>query len=408
MKQASPLNRRSFLKTLGATAASAAAIPALMSSAAEKEDGLKPSPVSGDMPRRGFGKTGVKVPILSLGGIVDFPNNQLLLRQALRWGVSYWDTADCYNGGRSEEGLGKFFRDNPTARKEIFLVSKSDKRDPEGMSKLLDQSLRRMGVPSLDLYFLHGVKDVSKEITDATKQWVENAKKQGKIKFFGFSTHSNMAGCLQDASKLGWIDGIMLTYNYRIMHEDAMRAAVDAAHRAGIGLTAMKTQGGGPIKSDSEAELKLAGRFMQQGFTEGQARLLAVWEDERISAICSQMPSINLLMTNIAAALKRVKLDPADIALLREHAEATSHCYCAGCTQHCEPATGDTIAIGAIMRALMYDEYGDRAYAQHTFDALPEKMRNDLAHFDFEAAERACPRNLPIAALAREAVSRFA
>ena len=44
------------------------------------------------------------------------------------------------------------------------------------------------------------------------------------------------------AAKLGWVDGIMMTYNYRLMVKDEMKRAVDACAKAGIGLTAMKTQ----------------------------------------------------------------------------------------------------------------------------------------------------------------------
>jgi hypothetical protein len=55
-----------------------------------------------------------------------------------------------------------------------------------------------------------------------------------------------------------------------------MKEAVEACYRAGIGLTAMKTQGGGPVKSDSESEIEMAGRFIQKGFSDNQAKLMAV------------------------------------------------------------------------------------------------------------------------------------
>ena len=45
-----------------------------------------------------------------------------------------------------------------------------------------------------------------------------------------------------EAAKIGWIDAIMLSYNFRIMHTDRMKKAVDACSKAGIGLTAVKTQ----------------------------------------------------------------------------------------------------------------------------------------------------------------------
>ena len=99
-----------------------------------------------------------------------------------------------------------------------------------------------------------------------------------------------MENCLLGASKLGWIDCIMMEYNYRLMHTDRMQRAVAACVEAGVGLTAMKIQGGGSIKTNSETELKMAGRFLAKGFTDAQAKLMAVWENPHIASICSEMP----------------------------------------------------------------------------------------------------------------------
>ena len=191
------------------------------------------------------------------------------------------------------------------------------------------------------------------EIDKETKAWAEKAKSQGKIKFFGFSAHNNMEDMMLKAAKLGWIDGIMISYNFRLMRSDRMRRAVDACAKAGIGLSAMKTQGGGPVSVESEAELELAGRFLQKGFTDAQAKLKAVWEEPGIASICSQMPSMTVLMSNVAAALDQNKLSAAELDLLDRYAAQTASGYCAGCTDICESASG-----------------GPRAHRRH--NALPD------------------------------------
>ena len=253
------------------------------------------------MPTRPFGRSGVNVPILSLGGMFDIPNNQLLMRQAVKWGVTYWDTANSYEGGHSEKGIGKYFARYPEDRKKIFLVTKSTAWTKAGMTEHLDLSLERMQTDAVDLFFVHAVRSASSMDADM-RQWAEKAKSQGKIRLFGFSTHSNMEQCLLGGARLGWIDGIMMTYNYRIMHEDGMRRAVEACVKAGIGLTAMKTQGGGQVLTGGPEEIRIGGRFLQGGFTQGQAKLKAVWENPQISAICAQMPTMALLSENTAAA----------------------------------------------------------------------------------------------------------
>jgi predicted aldo/keto reductase-like oxidoreductase len=234
-------------------------------------------------------------------------------------------------------------------------------------------------------------------------------KKAGKLKLFGFSTHSNMEDCLEGAASLQWIDGIMFTYNYRLMHEPRMKAAVEACYRAGIGLTAMKTQGGGPVNRDSESEIEIAGRFMQKGFTDHQAKLMAVWEDKRIASICSQMPNLTIMATNAAAAVNQTRLSKSDHALLAKYAKETCSDYCAGCGRICSEVLGNKVPINDVMRCLMYyHSYQDLMLARSAFETLPAQTRALLTQLDFGEAERLCPRNLPIGRMMKEATNLLA
>lgn len=357
------------------------------------------------VPTRPFGKTGVSVAQLSLGGMFDTASNQLLLNQALKWGVSYWDTADCYGGGRSEQGIGKFFKKHPDRRKQVFLVSKSCARDPEEMTRLLDRSLERLHSDFIDLYFLHGVRSPS-ELTGDLAKWAKRAKAAGKIKLFGFSTHRNMEDCMMAAARLDWIDGIMMSYNYRLMRRPGMRQAMAACSEAGKGLTAMKTQGGGPIKQDSVLEMELAGRFLEKGYTDKQAKLVAVWQEPHIASICSQMPNLTILSANVAAALNRTSLGARDLDLLQRYVEETQSSYCAGCGDLCESALDEEIPVCDIMRYMMYyRNYADPGEARGLFAALPERIRRRLAVADYSKGEKRCPNGLPIARVIRDACS---
>jgi predicted aldo/keto reductase-like oxidoreductase len=386
--------RRRFLRATGTAGLGALMAPAgRLASAAET-----PTKV----PTRPFGKTGVNVSILSLGGMFDIASNQLMLRQALRWGVTHWDTADCYQRG-SERGIGKYFKKYPQDRRKVFLVSKSDARDAGGMTRLLNRSLERMNTDYLDLYFIHAVRSID-ELDDSTRAWAEKAKAAGKIRFFGFSTHSNMEECLLEGAKLGWIDGIMMTYNYRLMHRRGMKRAVDACVKAGIGLTAMKTQGGGPVRTDSDTEIEMAGRFLEKGFTDAQAKLMAVWQNPGIANICSKMKNMSTLMANIAAAVNRTELSVRDTELLQRYARETRSDYCTGCTNICQSAVKEDIPIGDVMRYLMScRSYGDWYFAMTEFNKIPEKTRRRLAKADFAEAERRCPQNMAIGKLMKEA-----
>ena len=201
----------------------------------------------------------------------------------------------------------------------------------------------------MDLYFIHGASSISQVNRPEIKAFAEKAKKEGRIRFFGFSTHSNMEECLTGAAKLGWIDGIMLTYNYRIMHTPEMKAAIEAAVAAGIGLTAMKTIGKG-LSFDTSAQAAILDPFKNKGFSAEQAKIKAVWENPHIATICSQMPNLNVLRQNVAAALDRTQLAWNDRDLLARYAAATCDGYCAGCRQHCESALGGAVPVQDVLR----------------------------------------------------------
>jgi predicted aldo/keto reductase-like oxidoreductase len=405
------LSRRDFMKIAGTMGIGSVGVSvAGLSRASEK---VQPkdhnSPV---VPTRPFGRTGENVSILSFGGSHNLTSKQLLMKKALELGVTYWDTALTYRN--SEEAMGKYFMKYPEDRKKVFLVTKTSSSSPAKMTKNLNTSLKRLKTSYLDMFFIHMVSDVKKELTRETRKWVEKEKKKGTIRFFGFSTHRNMETCLMDGAKLGWVEGIMTSYNYRLMHIDSMKKAVDACAKAGIGLTAMKTQATfisrfyADVGSETDTALGFTEHFMEKGFTIEQAKLKAVWENSNIASICSEMPNLTILMANAAAAADKVKLDSHGMNLLKQYAEKTASCYCGGCADICEGSLRFGVPIFDVMRHLMYaNSYGDTSRAIKFFRKMPEKTRNLLVTEDYSKAEKACPNKMPIANLMKEASAFF-
>ena len=399
-------SRRDFLKL-----ATAAGAGVLLGSGATPAQAQEKKEAPGAIPLRPLGKTGVKVPILSLGTMFDTMTNQIVLRQAFKLGVTYWDTAESYEGGRSEQGIGQFFKKNPELRSQVFLVSKSysTERGDAILNQHLKESQERLNTSYIDMYFVHSVTDIKEVDNKETRAWAEKAKAQGKIKFFGFSTHRNMEDLLLAAAKLDFIDGVLATYNYRIMHTSKMKEAVAACVERGIGLTAMKTQGGGPVVFEGEGDAALAERFVKQGYTPEQVRMKAVWTEPAIASVCSQMPNLTVLMANAAAAMDKTKLGAADIEALTQYAQASRDCYCAGCTGLCESAFSRGVPVGEVMRAMMYwKSYGDLERARALYASLETQGDDGLSRRELALAEGRCPQGLAIGQVLREAARRLA
>lgn len=404
----SKLTRRDFIKTAGAAGLGSVMVPLNALTQAHGSSSTQ-IPEQVTVPTRPFGKTGVNVSILALGGDLGL-QDQIVFRQAFKMGVTYWDTADSYGWGNNEKAIGKYFSRFPDDRSKIFLVTKAATSNPEKLSDKLNTSLKRMNTTYIDMYFIHYVSSAKKELTHEVKTWAQKAKAQGKIRFFGFSAHKNMEESMLAAAKLGWIDGIMMSYNYRLTLKPEMKKAVDACAEAGIGLTAMKTQAAfsanfyASIGSDTDDAQKMTERFMEKGYTAEQAKLKVVWENPNIACICSGMPNMTILQANVAAALNKNRLTRGDMQRLEQYAQQTAPGYCAGCANICEPLVDLDIPISDILRySMYYHSYGDRDRAQSLYNALPADIRKNIFNADFSTAEKWCPQKIQIGKVLKEA-----
>jgi predicted aldo/keto reductase-like oxidoreductase len=388
MSQGDRFSRRTLLKLGVGTAAGASLLEAPSALAAAADSGLP------QVPRRRLGKTGRDVPILLMGGSMSFDQRfDPKLAECLRFGVNYFDTADCYAGGGSETAIGNFL-ERTKKRGAVWITTKSDRWEPEGLEATLRTSLERLKTDHVDMYFLHQLDDPSR-ISSETAKVAERMKKEGRIQHFGFSCHSgNVVELMSLAAKTTWVDAIMFRYNFRQYGNGELNAAIDACAKANIGLIAMKTQGSEAGISDAWKKFEQTGKWNKH-----QAVLKAVWADPRISAAVSHMDNLDKLKQNIAAALDRAELGALDREALQRYAADTRSLACDGCDHHCNPAVAAPVQIGATLRCLMYhDVYGQPELAKESFRALPGEAQR-LAGVDFSGANRACPHGVDVAAL---------
>ncbi|MCG8423047.1 MAG: aldo/keto reductase [Proteobacteria bacterium] len=391
MEKDKKLSRREMLSLSSAGAAT------LVGAALVGKAEAKPGNKAGDaalpqVPRRVLGKTGQTIPILLFGGAVGLdPRFDPKLAEAMRFGVNYIDAADCYGGGTCETSVASFLK-RTKMRDDVWITSKSDRHDPSGFKRTLATSLRKLRTNRIDMYYLHALQDADRLSKDMERT-VAQLKKEGKIRFFGFSCHhGNVAELVQRASELPWIDSVMFRYNFRKYGDKELNKAMDAAHKSGVGLIAMKTQG-------SEYSFRDAWRKFQKNskWTKHQAVLKAVWDDKRITAAVSAMDTLGKLRQNIAAAVDKSKLSAAEYQSLERYAADTRAMACDGCDHICNPKVDAPVQIGDTMRYLMYhDVYGEPDKAKTLFRSLPQVAQN-LSSVDFRAAEAACPHGIKIA-----------
>jgi len=178
------MKRREFLKQAAITAAAVA-------SAGQLE--ATPSTPTQPIARRTLGKTGEKLSIIGFGGIVVMNEEsgaaKNIVAEAVDRGVNYFDVAPSY--GNAQERLGPALA---PYRNKSFLACKTDGRMKDDSRKQLEESLRLLKTDHLDLYQFHALtkrSELDKVLgPGGAMETMEAAKKEGKIRYIGFSVHS--------------------------------------------------------------------------------------------------------------------------------------------------------------------------------------------------------------------------
>lgn len=235
------MQRRKFIVSAAAVVPAITLFPSDLSGMARKM-------VPGKLEKRSLGRTGEMLSVIGFGGIVVMdatPDKATdAVRMAIDAGVNYFDVAPSY--GDAEVKLGPALE---PYRKSVFLACKTGMRTKDGARKELEQSLKNMRTDHFDLYQHHAVttiEDVESILGPggAMETFIE-AKKEGKIRFLGFSAHSEEAAmALMDRFDF---DTILFPFNYAIWHAGNFGPRVMAkAKEKNLGILALKAMAKGP------------------------------------------------------------------------------------------------------------------------------------------------------------------
>ena len=401
------ITRRDLFKT----AAAATATAGLISAATPKQvlAKMQLAQARPTVPKKVLGSTGKEIPILLMGCSQAFdPVYDNMLHRAYKMGVTYLDTAEAYANGNNHATLAPFIEqiDN---RESLWITSKvmlfGKRATPENYVKHLDGFMPILKADYLDMFFMHNV--VKLEQLDAPfLKMAADLKASGKIRHFGFSCHQgNVVELMNKAATIGpdgGIDAVMFRYNFTQYGNTELNKAIDACKDAGIGLIAMKTQASVPDDQQYVQD------FKSKDFTLPQAKLKAVWADDRMDAAVSEMTNVQQLQENVAAAVSDVKLGMDEFQQLNQFAARTAHHRCQGCNEICESRVDGNVRIADTLRYLMYAEcYGNTSLARQRYRELGDNERF-IDALALESATQACPQGINIAERLEVARQRLA
>ncbi len=332
-----------------------------------------PGPADAPLLTRPLGRTGLKLPVVNMG--VMNADNPDLVRRAYERGMRHFDTAASYARGRNEEMVGNVIRELG-ARDDVVIatkvVSALQKRglDRAGLKKafldVFEGSLCRLKTDHVEILYIHDALDLATVDNEGFLDALAQAKKDGKARFVGFSTHSNMAALLDEAVRLGTYDVVLVAFNYAMADDVALFEALRAAAGKGIGLIAMKTQ----CMQDWYREFVPAeGQgFYKEGVVQSAVLKWAL-QPEFITCAVPGFTTFEELDADVAVG-RDIRLNPEDRKFLEDRNVrlAMGTCVqCRGCLGTCPSG----VDIPALMRAYIYTRYPNFAQARDTVDSLP-------------------------------------
>ncbi|MGH0030204.1 MAG: aldo/keto reductase [Myxococcota bacterium] len=360
-----------------------------------------------------LGRTGLEISDISFGS--GGCKTADLVRTCYDRGINYFDTAEMYRtkgfsrGDYVESLIGEALHDK---RDKVVITSKfmaEADHDRHRIMEELEKSLARLRTDYVDIYLNHAVNSLARLTNPEWFEFVELAKKQGKIRFSGLSGHGGkLQECLEHALDHDMVDVVLCSHNFGsdpafyerftaqfdlLANQKGLPRLLAKAHQKGVGVIVMKTLMG--------AKLNDLSAYRKDGATLPQAAFRWVFSDPNVDGLVVSIGNVKRLDEYLAVSGQR-GVRPRDAALLRQYVAARGAQYCRNACDSCSSACDQGLAIPDVLRQRMYAlDYGDLdgardGYARVVGEASPCLGCTTLACLN------ACPHGLDIPALTRE------
>jgi predicted aldo/keto reductase-like oxidoreductase len=281
----------------------------------------------------------------------DNPN---LVRAALNSGIIFLDTAQTYQRGTNEAMIGEVLKERPRdsyviATKARLAVNQNTgiyaaEATEEAFQKKIDTSLKNLGLDYVDIYYHHNVWVKESALYEPIMKALEKAKKAGKARFAGITTHKNEPQVIQAAIDSKFYDVVLTTYNFKQKHYAEVREAIARAASAGLGVVVMKALGGRQLQEDTKKPVHPV------------PALKWVLQDSNVHTIIAGFTTFDQMELDLSV-MKDPTLTKSEKAQLQWAASQVG-LYCQGCGQ-CLNQCVQQLPIPDLMRAYMY-AYGYR------------------------------------------------
>ena len=310
---------------------------------------------------RTLGKTGIKLPVIGMGMLQ--PGNPALIRAALDAGINHFDTTAA--PGIQTNNLKMFGEVARGRTRESFVIGIKvhPPEDPvahlykegattEAFLEKFNYYLKLLDMEYVDVLYHHGVARRESAFYEPIMKAMEKAKKDGKTRFLGISTHMNMPEVIQAAIDSNFYEVVIAAYNFRQKNQLEVKEAIARASRAGLGCIGIKAIRGGVEEKEPPSS------------TNAVAALKWVLQDSNISATIPGFSTFEQMNLDLSV-MEDLSFTDSEKEYIQKQAFIPG-LYCQGCGE-CVKRCIAKLPIPDLMRAYMYC-YGYRNFplAQET------------------------------------------
>jgi len=315
----------------------------------------------GALLERTLGRTGLKLPIVSMGVMnADVPG---ILRRSYELGIRHFDTAAVYQNGRNEEMVGSVIKEMGIRDKVVISTKQGIRASMQNPSDAkmrfidgVEASLKRLQMDHVDILYHHGVDSADHAKAEGPIEALQTLKKEGKTRFIGISTHDTVE-VLNAVVPLNVFDVALVTLNYTMAHDAKKLATIEKAAKSGIGIVAMKTQAGGTVRPDAKLPKELP--------PESQTALLKwVLNHDFITTAIPGFSTYEHLEQDFTV-VRNLAYTDAEKKFLADKTFTAQAEFCQQCGQ-CREDCPQRVDIPALMRSHMYAvQYRNVSMARH-------------------------------------------
>lgn len=369
------------------------------------------------MQYRYFTKDKLKVSTLGFGcmrfPIIDGDNSKInyaesidMVRYAINNGVNYIDTAYNYHGGKSEEFVAKVLEDG--YRQKVYLATKNPVwlvEKYEDFEKLLDEQLERLNTDYIDFYLLHSLhkKSWDKIVELRVFDFIEEAKRKGKIKYIGFSFHDELSLFKEIVDSHDW-DFCQIQLNYIDRQFQAGLAGLEYAASKNISVVIMEPIKGGKLVNSPD---EVTAIFHESEIKRSPAAwaLKYLYDFDDVAVVLSGMSTMEHVKENIETSSETNKLTPKELDIIDRVTDIYKEKIKVDCTscRYCIPCPTN-VAIPDIFQQYndiyVYDRLEE---SQNNYKHLIDSEKDAINCIECGECEAICPQNLEIIQLLKDA-----